>query len=340
MADTLQFHNSATLTKEERLRRKAESTDPIPIRLTNNYAFHRVFKKPEVCKGFLMALLHLKETDIRSVDVADPIKEGESPGNKEGILDIKVHLNSDRKINIEMQASYQADWSERSIFYLCRIYVEDLTRGEEYRDLDMCIHVGILDFSLLTSPGFHHHIQLLDNQTGELYSDKFQIHVLELSKLNDPFPEEDQELYYWAKMIAAENLEVMQMQVHDNPYRQAVFDEAKYASLNPMQRYVYLREFMTAMDYNSQVSWNREQGLAEGLVKGRSEGLASGLAKGDLGRLFSQIQKKIQKGKTLSETASELEDTEEHLLPLYKAVQQHPDLTAEQLADLFLKEQT
>ena len=63
----------------------------------------------------------------------------------------------------------------------------------------MCIYVGILDFSLLTSPGFHHHIQLLDNKTSELYSDKFQIQVLELSKLNAPFPEEDQELYYWAK---------------------------------------------------------------------------------------------------------------------------------------------
>lgn len=285
MADTLQFHNSATLTKEERLRRKAESTAPIPIRLTNNYASHRIFKKP----------------------------------------DSKVHLNSDRKINIEMQASYQADWSERSIFFLCRIYVEDLDGGEEYRELDMCIYVGTLDFSLLTSPGFHHHIQLLDNKTGELYSDKFQIHVLKLSKLNDPFPAEDQELYYWAKMIAAKNLEVMQMQVYDNPYRQAVFNEAKYASLNPMQRYVYLREFMAAMDYNSQVSWNREQGMVEGL--------ASGLAKGKLGCLFSQIQKKIQKGKTLSETASELEDTEEHLQSLYEAVQRHPDFTAEQLAD-------
>lgn len=278
-----------------------------------------------------MALLHLEEQDIRSVEIADPIKEGESPGSKEGILDIKVHLNSDRKINIEMQASYQADWSERSIFYLCRIYVEDLERGGEYRDLDMCIHVGILDFSLLTSPGFHHHIQLLDNKTGELYSDKFQIHVLELSKLNDPFPEEDRELYYWAKMIAAENLEVMQMQVHDNPYRQAVFDEAKYASLNPMQRYVYLREFMAAMDYNSQVTWNREQGLAEGLTKG--------LAEGDLRRLFTLILKKFQKGKSLAETADELEDTQEHLAPLFEAVKQHPDFTPEQLADWFTKEQ-
>lgn len=63
------------------------------------------------------------------------------------------------------------------------------------------------------------------------------------------------------------------------------------------------------------------------------------MAKGELKKLFSLIQKKLQKGKTLSETASELEDTEEHLLPFYEAVQQHPDLTAEQLADLFTKEQ-
>ena len=115
--------------------------------------------------------------------------------------------------------------------------------------------------------------------------------MLKLSKPNDSSFKKEQALYYQAKMIAAENLEVMQMQVQDNPYRQAVFDEAKYVSLNPMQRYVYLREFMAAMDYNSQVSWNREQGLTEGR------------AKGDLGRLFSLIQKKIQKGKTLSETA-------------------------------------
>ena len=119
--------------------------------------------------------------------------------------------------------------------------------------------------------------------------------------------------------------------MQDNSYPKPVFDEVKYANLNPMQRYVYLREFMAAMDYNSQVSWNREQGMAEGL--------ANGLAKGDLGRLFSQIQKKIQKGKTLSETASELEDTEEHLQSLYDAVQQHPELSAEQLADLFTMEQ-
>ena len=120
-------------------------------------------------------------------------------------------------------------------------------------------------------------------------------------------------------MIAAENLEVMQMQVQDTPYRQAVFDEAKYISLNPMQRYVYLREFMAAMDYKTNMAWSQEQGMAEGMAKGS----AKGLVKCELKNLFSLIQKKFQKGKTLSETASELEDTEEHLLPstrLYSSI--------------------
>lgn len=195
-----------------------------------------------------MALLHLIEEEIQSLEVSDPFQEGEEPYGKEGILDIKIHLNNNRKINIEMQASYEADWSERSIFYLCRVYAEDLMEGEDYQKLEICIHVGILDFTLLTSPGFHHHIQLLDNKTQELYSDKFQIHVIELSKLNAPFPEEDQEIYHWAKMIAAEKLEVMQMEIQNDPNRQLVFDEAKHISLDLTQRYIYLREFLADWD--------------------------------------------------------------------------------------------
>lgn len=52
--------------------------------------------------------------------------------------------------------------------------------------------------------------------------------MLKLSKPNDSFFKKEQALYYQAKMIAAENLKVMLMQIQDNPYRQAVFDEAKY----------------------------------------------------------------------------------------------------------------
>ena len=278
MSDAKKFYTSIPLSQEERLRRKAQSGDSIPVRLTNNYAFHRVFKKPEVCKGFLMALLHLTEEEIQSLEVSDPFQE-----------------------------------------------------GEDYQKLEICIHVGILDFTLLTSPGFHHHIQLLDNKTHELYSDKFQIHVIELSKLNDPFPKEDQELYHWAKMIAAENLEVMQMEIQNDPNRQLVFDEAKYISLDPTQRYIYLREFLADWDKRSQLRSARDLGLAEGKAEGKAEG--------ELYRLLSLIQKKVQKGKSLAQTAEELEDTQENLRLFYEAVQKNPEDTVEQLAERLMKKE-
>ena len=274
MSDAKKFYTSIPLSQEERLRRKATRDLVIPVRLTNNYAFHRVFKKPEVCKGFLMALLHLTEEEIQSLEVSDPFQE-----------------------------------------------------GEDYQKLEICIHVGILDFTLLTSPGFHHHIQLLDNKTHELYSDKFQIHVIELSKLNDPFPKEDQELYHWAKMIAAENLEVMQMEIQNDPNRQLVFDEAKYISLDPTQRYIYLREFLADWDKRSQLRSARDLGLAEGK------------AEGELYRLLSLIQKKVQKGKSLAQTAEELEDTQENLRLFYEAVQKNPEDTVEQLAERLMKKE-
>ena len=58
-----------------------------------------------------------------------------------------------------------------------------LKKGESYYELPPCIHVGILDFNYLKSPGFYHRILLKDDTTGELYSSKFQFHVIELSKI-------------------------------------------------------------------------------------------------------------------------------------------------------------
>ena len=35
--------------------------------------FKKIFKNEEIVKGFLIALLHLKETDIEELEVTDPL---------------------------------------------------------------------------------------------------------------------------------------------------------------------------------------------------------------------------------------------------------------------------
>lgn len=177
------MNNNEGSFNDEELRKRAASNEELNIRLTNNYAFQKIFKNEEIVKGFLMALLHLKETDIETLEVADPFVEGEVKEEKEGILDVKMVLNGGKKINIEMQNTYQEDWAERSLFYNCRMFTEGLKKGELYYELPPCIHVGILDFNYLKSPGFYHRILLQDDKTGELYSSKFQFHVIELNKI-------------------------------------------------------------------------------------------------------------------------------------------------------------
>ena len=82
-----------------------------------------------------------------------------------------------------MQNRYQNDWTERSLFYNCRMFTEGFYHGQSYGELEPCIHIGILDFNLMRSQGFYHHIKLLDIKTGEEYNDKLQFHVVQLKKL-------------------------------------------------------------------------------------------------------------------------------------------------------------
>ena len=82
------MNNEGSFNDEE-LRKRAASNEELNIRLTNNYAFQKIFKNEEIVKGFLMALLHLKETDIETLEVADPFVEGEV---KEEKLKCKIHI--------------------------------------------------------------------------------------------------------------------------------------------------------------------------------------------------------------------------------------------------------
>ena len=99
---------------DEQLKIRAISDEKITVKLTNNYAFQKIFKNTKIVKGFLMALLDLKEYEIKKIEITDPFTLGENDEEKEGILDIKLILNQNRKINIEMQNTYQDDWGDVS----------------------------------------------------------------------------------------------------------------------------------------------------------------------------------------------------------------------------------
>lgn len=271
-----------------------------------------------------MALLDLKEYEIKKIEITDPFTLGKNNEEKEGILDIKLILNQNRKINIEMQNTYQDDWTERSLFYNCRMFTDGFQKGHPYGELPPCIHVGILSFNQMISPNYYHKISLMDEKTKEIYSRKFQFHMLELKKLENVKEKQKRKpLYQWAKLIAAQTWEELEQESKGNKYMERALEEMIKISQDEKERYLYLREERAESDRVSQIQSAQRIGHEKGRVEGKKEG--------EILKLISLAQKKILKNKTLSQIADELEEDVITIEPIYKLITENPDKTKEEI---------
>ena len=217
-----------------------KATGEIKYNMTNDYMFRALFQQNTVAlKGLLSSLLHMPPEDILSVEIMNPIVIGETINDKEFRLDIKAVLNHYQQINLEMQVVNRHDWPERSIGYLSRMY-NSLQKGDQYINVKPAIHVGILNFSPFEGePIFYSQNVLMDMNKHRIYSDKFQVNVLELRQI-ELATEEDKEwnLDFWAKLFKARTWEELKMIAKDNEY----FTEASntlcdlYADFNVRER--------------------------------------------------------------------------------------------------------
>lgn len=288
------------------------SEEPFNICLTNNYAFLKIFKKEENVKGFLIDLLNLKEKQIKKIEIKDPFTSGENKEEKEGILDIKLTLNGNKKINIEMQNTYQEDWAERSLFYNCRMFTEGFKKGEPYWKLSPCIHIGILNFNMMKSPGYYHKVTLRDEKTNELYSRKFQFHVIELKKTKTAKGKARKHpLYRWARLIAATTWEEVAQESAGNRYMERIQEEMVKMSQDERDRYLYLREEMAASDRVSQ--------------------LQSAENRGKFIEKITLIQKKIQRGDSVEKIADDLMEDIGLIKKVYEKVKENTEVTADEI---------
>lgn len=294
------------------LKTRTTDEEPFNICLTNNYAFLKIFKKEENVKGFLIDLLDFKEKQIKKIEIKDPFTSGENKEEKEGILDIKLTLNGNKKINIEMQNTYQEDWTERSLFYNCRMFTEGFKKGEPYWKLPPCIHVGILNFNMMKSPGYYHKVTLRDEKTNELYSRKFQFHVIELKKTKTAKGKARKHpLYRWARLIAATTWEEVAQESAGNRYMERIQEEMVKMSQDERDRYLYLREEMAASDRVSQ--------------------LQSAENRGRFIEKISLIQKKIQRGDSVEKIADDLMEDIVLIKKIYEIVKENTEVTADEI---------
>ena len=195
------------------------ATGSIDYPFTNDYMFRAILQKDkQVLKALIAALLHLKKESIHDVAITNPIELGAAISDKDFILDIRVNLNNEQLIDLEMQMSNEYNWSERSISYAARSF-DQLNSGEEYKEVLPVHSIGFLNFTLFEDQHeFFSTYELRNKKTGHLYSSKFSIHVLDLTRI-DLATAEDQnyEIDRWAKLFKAKTWEELRMIAKNNP---------------------------------------------------------------------------------------------------------------------------
>ena len=159
-----------------------KATGKLKYNLTNDYLFRATLQEsPTTLREVVRSVLGLSLEQIRSVEILNPIILGQNIAAKDFILDVRVLLNNNTQVNLEMQVLNHGNWPERSLQYLCRSF-DQLNKGENYLQVKPVIQVCFLNFSLFEeNKEFFSTYMFTNIKNHRIYSDKLKLLVVDLT---------------------------------------------------------------------------------------------------------------------------------------------------------------
>ena len=237
-----------------------------------DFCFKELMEDAEVRRGFTAAVLHIPPEEIAETVLLPTSLRKKYEEDKLGILDVRVLLNNSTQIDIEIQVSPFPLWPEGSLFYLAKMFTDQIEKGEGYERLEKCVHVGILDFILFgEDEEYYSCFHIREDLRNRLYADKLEVHILELPKLKkNDYPET--ELLNWAKFMNAERQEEFEEMAEKDKYIEKAYEALKNISADDEKRLEYEAREKALRDHNYLMKSNWEAGEKIGISKGMEQG--------------------------------------------------------------------
>ena len=283
----------------------------------------------ELLISFLNALL-FKEEVIKDVTYLNAEHLGTQEFDRRAVFDVYCENEKGEKFLVEMQRGEQQFFKDRSVFYSTFPIREQAKRGEWDYELKAVYVVGILNFSFDNSDEeyFHHEVKLVDLYTHKVFYDKLTFVYLEMPKFNKTENELESMFDKWLFVLRnlaslLERPKALQNRVFDR-----LFETAEIAKFTKTELSEYWDSLKNFRDWYSVISTAEKKGMEIGMEKGREEGRQEGRQEGreegkKEGEKLAKINlviKKVKRGKPLSIIASELEEEEDDMKPMYDAV--------------------
>ncbi len=234
-----------------------------------DFVFKNIFgspNHPEILISFLNATLKPKKK-IVSVDINKTDIEKQYIEDKYSRLDVKATTSNDEIINIEIQLKNENNMIKRSLYYLSKMYEEQLNEKEDYSKLIRTVCINILNFKYLKTENFHTGYRFKELITNEELTDVMEVHFIEIPKLKDSSDEKDM-LVAWTEFLKdPESEKVRGLELSVDEIRQAK-DELIRMSNDKKQRELYDMRANSLRDKISELNAAEKKGREEGREEG------------------------------------------------------------------------
>ena len=262
--------------------------------LTSDYVFKRIFAREEnnsMLKDFLESILNIH---INKVEVKNPELTPNMADEKLGILDLKLDIDNERVVDVEMQVSNEHNIKERSSTYLSKLAAEQLKAKQNYKELKKIITINILKYNYLERNSYHSiarmkyedtkPIEFVDmgyKKEEEEATNTFEMHFIELPKFKEKNPDCNTKLEQWLWLIDGSKEEKVEMSAKENEEINKTVKELNKLSKDPDEIAKYEEREWSIMRYNVEMKTNRELGEKEGEARGLRIGETRGRIEGE-----------------------------------------------------------
>ena len=221
-----------------------------------------------ITKDFLEKILKRKIEKI-SLD-KNPILRRELKDEKLGVLDIVTELDGKEKCNIEMQLIDKNNIIERMLYYWSKMYTRQIKAGDDYKKLEKTIVILIADFNIkgLEEVEYHSTWKIIETNSVKklILTDKFELDIIELSKIKGRENEKDQLLDWLIFLENPESERVARKMEENENLKEAVEKLDRISEDEKMQRIIELREKAIRDEHAIYA-----KGVDDGLQKGARE---------------------------------------------------------------------
>ena len=209
-------HKKTQPQKPVKIMENKKSIDNMRFTVRNDYAFKKLFGRQEniiILQEFLSVVLELDKSEFQDIIIENPTVSNYYADEKQGILDIKVTLQSGQKISIEMQNLWEPHYEKRTYFYWASRYLEYFKQGEPYEYLSKCIHISILNTVFPLTSEIHSIYKVINIKDFSNFGDDLEFHFLDLTKLK---AEDATDLEKWLRFIQTDNFKIREQLGKEN----------------------------------------------------------------------------------------------------------------------------